>query len=46
MKKLFLLFFIFWMSAPSWAGKVITDSIHSKVLNSTIKYNVYLPTGY
>lgn len=46
MKKLFLLFFIFWMSVPLWAGKVITDSIYSKVLNSTIKYNVYLPTGY
>ena len=46
MKKLFFLFFIFWMSAPLWAVKVITDSIHSSVLNSTIKYNVYLPTGY
>lgn len=46
MKKLLLFLLTFWMSAPSWAGKVITDSIHSRVLGSTVKYNVYLPTGY
>jgi len=46
MKKLFLFVFLFWMSSPLWAGKVITDSIHSNVLDSTMTYNVYLPTGY
>ena len=46
MKKLFLFVFLFWMSSPLWAGKVITDSIHSHVLDSTMTYNVYLPTGY
>ena len=46
MKKLFLFVFLFWISSPLWAGKVITDSIHSNVLDSTMTYNVYLPTGY
>lgn len=33
-------------AAASAAGKIITDSIASKTLNATVKYNVYLPTGY
>lgn len=28
------------------AGKVVTDSIESKILGTTVKYNVYLPDGY
>lgn len=28
------------------AGKIITDSIPSKVLNTVVKYNVYLPDGF
>ena len=34
------------MSLYSWAGKVITDSIQSTVLDSTVLYNVYLPDGF
>lgn len=34
------------MAAPAKAGKVITDSIDSKILNAEVKYNVYLPTGF
>lgn len=28
------------------AGKIVTDSIMSKVLNAQVKFNVYLPTGF
>lgn len=31
---------------PAWAGKIVTDSIESKTLGATVKYNVYLPSGY
>lgn len=30
----------------SVAGNVVTDSIQSKVLSATVKYNVYLPDGF
>ena len=32
----------------SWAqaGRIVTDSIQSKVLGATVRYNVYLPSGY
>ncbi len=28
------------------AGKVVTDSLESKVLGASVKYNVYLPSGF
>lgn len=28
------------------AGKIVTDSLQSKVLGAQVKYNVYLPSGY
>ena len=28
------------------AGKVVTDSLYSRCLNATVKYNVYLPDGF
>ena len=28
------------------AGKIVTDSLQSKVLGAEVKYNVYLPTGF
>ncbi len=28
------------------AGKIVTDSIDSKILNTTVKYNIYLPDSY
>ncbi|MBO4670371.1 MAG: alpha/beta fold hydrolase [Bacteroidales bacterium] len=33
-------------AVPANAGKIVTDSLRSAVLNSTVKYNVYLPDGY
>lgn len=29
-----------------WAGRVVTDSIVSQKLGASVKYNVYLPSGY
>lgn len=31
---------------PARAGKVVTDSLQSKVLGTPVKFNVYLPDGY
>ena len=28
------------------AGKIVTDSLQSKILGAQVKYNVYLPSGY
>ena len=33
-------------SLTAQAGRVVTDSIHSKVLGATVKYNIYLPNGF
>ncbi|MBQ2482119.1 MAG: esterase family protein, partial [Bacteroidales bacterium] len=47
MKRLFIsLLMILAFSAAASASKVVTDSIYSKTLNFTHKYNVYLPDGY
>lgn len=34
------------LSTTNSSAKVVTDSLSSQVLNSTVKYNVYLPSGY
>lgn len=31
---------------PAKAGKIVTDSIQSKVLSATVKFNIYLPDGF
>jgi len=47
MKKLSLtLIGIILAVIPAFAGKIVTDSLYSKVLDSTVKFNVYLPDGY
>ena len=47
MKRLFIsLFMLLAFSAAASASKVVTDSIYSKTLNFTHKYNVYLPDGF
>ena len=28
------------------AGKVVTDSLQSRILNAQVKFNVYLPDGF
>ena len=34
------------LSMTAQAGKVLTDSIESKVLGEWVKYNVYVPDGF
>ena len=46
MKKIYLLLLLSLIVLPLRAGTVVTDSIASRVLGSTVKYNVYLPDGF
>ena len=47
MKKLFLYALVtLLVSVKAQAGEIVTDSIKSTVLNSWVKYNVYLPNGF
>ena len=46
-KKIWLsIIMVFVINATAWAGKIVTDSIQSKTLGATVKYNVYLPKGF
>ena len=46
-KYLFLLLVLFLVPAlTASAGKIVTDSLRSEILNSTVKFNVYLPDGF
>ena len=45
MKKVILLLSLL-VSTATWAGRIVTDSIQSSVLGATVKYNVYLPSGF
>ena len=47
MKKIILsLIMLLGIGVSAFASKIVTDSIYSKTLNFTHKYNVYLPDGY
>ena len=46
MKKLCLVLALALASLPLMAGKVVTDSLSSRVLGAAVKYNVYLPDGF
>ena len=46
MKKYALFLLLSLAVLPLRAGTVVTDSIASRVLGSTVKYNVYLPDGF
>lgn len=47
MKKIILpLLLVLACSFSAKAGKVVTDSLESKILNSKVIYNVYLPNGF
>ena len=45
-KFFFTLLTLFCVSLHLQAGKIITESMQSKVLNAERHYNVYLPDGY
>ena len=46
MKKIASVILLALAFLPLRAGKVVTDSLYSRVLGATVKYNVYLPDGY
>lgn len=41
-----IIFVLACIVSNSFASKIVTDSIQSKVLGATVKYNVYLPDGF
>ena len=46
MKKIALAFVLALAFLPARAGKIVTDSLYSRVLGAVVKCNVYLPDGY
>jgi len=48
MRKIFYLAILSFLlpAFSAKAGKVVTDSLESKVLGACVKYNVYLPSGF
>ena len=46
MKRICLLLLLSLAVLPLRAGTIVTDSLASRVLGATVKYNVYLPDGY
>ena len=48
MRKIFYLTILSFLlpAFSAKAGKVVTDSLESKVLGACVKYNVYLPSGF
>ena len=45
-KNLILMLVLLLPVLPARAGKIVTDSLRSEILNATVKYNVYLPDGF
>ena len=46
MKHLLFVMAAWMVSVTAQAGRVITDSVQSQVLGATVKYNIYLPSGF
>ena len=46
MRKLFVSMCLLMATASAWAGRIVTDSIQSNVLGASVKYNIYLPSGF
>ena len=46
MKKVFTLLLLLAVSLTSQAGRIVTDSIESKVLGANVVFNIYLPNGF
>lgn len=45
-RSVIVLVALFLSLVPASAGKIVTDSLDSKILNAQVKYNVYLPDGF
>ena len=46
MKRFFFFLLLFLPVISANAGKIVTDSLSSKILNAEVKFNVYLPSGF
>ena len=46
LKHIFLAAVLLAAALPARAGKIVTDSLYSKVLGRQMKFNVYLPDGF
>ena len=46
MKKIALVLLLVLSFLPLRAGKIVTDSLYSRVLGATVKCRIYLPDGY
>lgn len=46
MKKLSFAALLLLLCLPSVAGRVVTDTVKSKILSADVPYNVYLPDGF
>ena len=46
MKKILPVLLLVLSLLPARAGKIVTDSLYSRVLGATVKCHVYLPDGY
>ena len=46
LKHIFLAVVLLAAALPARAGKIVTDSLYSKVLGRQMKFNVYLPDGF
>ncbi len=45
-KSIFAILLLFCTAVAVQAGRVVTDSVKSKILGATLYYNVYLPNGF
>ena len=46
MKKICSILLLSLLFLPLRAGRIVTDSLASRILGATVKFNVYLPDGY
>ena len=46
MKKLPFAALLLLFCLPTTAGRVVTDTVKSKILSADVPYNVYLPDGF
>ena len=46
MNRIFTFVLLLLLGVSAQAGRIVTDSIESKVLGETVLYNIYLPNGF
>lgn len=46
MNRIFTFVLLLLLGVSAHAGRIVTDSIESKVLGETVLYNIYLPNGF